>query len=71
MQTQHGHLKRIQKRVLEKRSAISHYNTLSIDDICKLPISDISDDDCTLFLWAIDSLLPEAFRVIEEWGFYI
>ena len=53
----------------QKRSATRYYNTLSIDDICKLPIPDISDDDCTLFLWAIDSMLPEAFRVIEEWGF--
>ena len=41
----------------QKRSAIRHYNTLSINDICNLPISDI------------DSMLPEAFRVIEEWGF--
>ena len=53
----------------QKRSAIRYYNTLSINDICKLPISDISDDNCTLFLWAIDSMLPEAFRVIKEWGF--
>ena len=53
----------------QKRSAIRYYNTLNIDDICKLPISDISDDNCTLFLWAIDSMLPEAFRVIKEWGF--
>ena len=53
----------------QKRSAPRHYNTLSINDICNLPISDISDDNCTLFLWAIDSMLPEAFRVIKEWGF--
>ena len=52
----------------QKRSATRYYNTLSINDICKLPIPDISDDDCTLFLWAIDSMLPEAFRVIKESG---
>ena len=36
----------------QKRSAIRHYNTLSINDICNLPISDIADNNCTLFLWA-------------------
>ena len=53
----------------QKRSAIRHYNTLSINHICNLHISDISDDNCTLFLWAIDTMLPEAFKVIEKWGF--
>ena len=53
----------------QKRSAIRHYNTLSINDICNLPISHISDNNCILFLWAIDTMLPESFRVIEEWGF--
>ena len=45
----------------QKRSAIRYYNTLSIDDICKLPISDISDYNCTLFLWVIDSMLPDGW----------
>ena len=53
----------------QKRSAIRHYNTLSIDDICNLPVTNISDDNCILFMWAIDTMLPEAFKVIEEWGF--
>ena len=53
----------------QSRSASRYYNTLSVDDICNLPICDISDNDCTLFLWAIDSMLPQAFRVIEAWGF--
>lgn len=53
----------------QSRSASRYYNTLSVDDICNLPISDISDDDCTLFLWAIDSMLPQALRVIKAWGF--
>ena len=53
----------------EKRSAIQHYNCMSIDDICNLPLRDISADDCILFIWVIDPMLPEAFKVIESWGF--
>jgi N6-adenosine-specific RNA methylase IME4 len=53
----------------EKRSAIQHYNCMSINDIYDLPVKDISDDNAILFLWIIDSMLPEALQVIEKWGF--
>jgi len=53
----------------EKRSAIRHYNCMSIDDICNLPLMDICDDDCILFIWVIDPMLPEALEVIKKWGF--
>lgn len=46
-----------------------HYTTMSIDDICNLPIKDIADADCVLFLWVTYPILQEAFKVIEAWGF--
>ena len=46
-----------------------HYKTMSIDDICKLPIDDISDKNCILFLWTTMPKLNECFKVIEAWGF--
>lgn len=46
-----------------------HYTTMTIDDICNLPIKDIADNDCVLFLWVTYPILQEAFRVIESWGF--
>ncbi len=49
--------------------AESEYTTQDIDWICGLPVQTISDTDCVLFLWAVSPLLPEAFRVIAEWGF--
>jgi len=42
---------------------------MATDDICKLPISTITDDDCILFIWATFPNLPQAFRVIKAWGF--
>ena len=53
----------------EKRSAIQHYDCLNINDICNLPVNDIADDDCILFIWVIDSMLPEALQVIKKWNF--
>ena len=53
----------------EDRNATNYYECMSIDDICNLPIRNISDDDCILFIWVIDPMLPEAIKVIESWGF--
>lgn len=51
------------------RSAENHYPTMSIEDICKLPIKDLADEDCVLFIWMTFPTLKEGFKVIEEWGF--
>lgn len=50
-------------------SAESKYKTLSIDELCKLPIQKISDKDSVLFLWTTTPLLPEGLKVMESWGF--
>ena len=33
------------------RSAENHYSTMNIDDICKLPIKKLADNNCTLIIW--------------------
>lgn len=45
------------------------YETQSLEWIKRLPVQDIADKDCVLFMWAVSPLLPEAFEVIEAWGF--
>jgi len=45
------------------------YETQDIEWIKNLPVKDISDKDCALFMWAVNPLLPEAFEVIKAWGF--
>lgn len=46
-----------------------HYPTMTIDEICSLPIKNIAADDCILFLWCTYPILQEGFKVIESWGF--
>lgn len=46
-----------------------HYTTMTIDEICKLPVQNIADNDCVLFLWVTYPILQECFKVIESWGF--
>ena len=54
------------------RSATSHYNTMSIDDICVLPIADLAAKDCALFLWCVwPSMFMPSYpeMVMKAWGF--
>lgn len=51
------------------RGAIQHYSTMSLKDIARLPVAEMAADDCALFFWAVDPLLPQAFEIIDAWGF--
>jgi len=42
---------------------------MDIKDIKSLPISDIADDDCLLFMWVTFPLLQEGLDTIAAWGF--
>ena len=42
---------------------------MGLDAIKALPVADMAAKDAVLFMWAIDSMLPEALGVIEAWGF--
>jgi N6-adenosine-specific RNA methylase IME4 len=46
-----------------------YYKTMSIEDIKKLPVKEIADDNCILFLWVTDPQLNLQIPVIESWGF--
>jgi N6-adenosine-specific RNA methylase IME4 len=45
------------------------YGTMSLQDICDLPVKDIAAKDCILFIWVTYPLLPEGLDVIKSWGF--
>ena len=52
-----------------KRGASFKYKVQEQDWICNLPVQDISDDNCILFMWVTMPQLPNAFEVINSWGF--
>ena len=51
------------------RNAVSHYDCLDSAKLASLPIADLAAQDCALFLWATDPLLPRALELIGAWGF--
>jgi N6-adenosine-specific RNA methylase IME4 len=50
-------------------TASSHYTTMSKDDIVALPVNEISDKDCILFLWVTPPCLNEGIELCKSWGF--
>ena len=50
-------------------SAECHYPTMTLEEICALPVQEIAADDSVLFMWATFPNLREAFDVIDAWGF--
>ena len=51
------------------RSADMHYPTMSINDICALPVANLADKDCAMFLWVTFPCLREGMMVLDAWGF--
>jgi len=50
-------------------AAEGHYPSMSVSEICALPIKELAQDDAVLFLWTTSPLLPEGLKVAEAWGF--
>jgi N6-adenosine-specific RNA methylase IME4 len=49
------------------REIENHYQTMTTDDICALPVP--VADDAVLYLWATAPKLEDALRVLKAWGF--
>ena len=45
------------------------YPTMSTDDICNMPIKDLTDDKAHLYLWVTNPFIADGLRVCKEWGF--
>lgn len=53
----------------EGKGAAQHYDCMTLDKLCALPVGDLAADDAALFMWVVQPQLPEALRVIDTWGF--
>jgi len=45
------------------------YSVLSSKDIRNIPVSEIADENCILFIWTTDYHLEKCLGVINSWGF--
>jgi len=56
-------------KMLGHMGAETHYRTRDKNWIWSLPIQDIAEKDCTLFLWVVSPMLPEGIETLARWGF--
>lgn len=45
------------------------YNTMKVEDIKKMDVLSLSEENCHLYLWTTEKYLKEAFDIISYWGF--
>ena len=57
------------KALAGDRGAGCKYDVMSFEDIKKLPVKDLAEEDCALFMWVTMPFLEEAFAVMRAWGF--
>lgn len=50
-------------------SASSHYNTMSLSDLKKLPVNEISAKNSVCLLWSFGPLLEQSMDLLRAWGF--
>jgi N6-adenosine-specific RNA methylase IME4 len=51
------------------RSGEAHYNTMSHADLEAMPVASLMAPDALLFLWVVQTQIPQAVRLVEAWGF--
>lgn len=56
-------------KVAPEHNRLSRYPTMSLEEICHLPVSDHASDPSHLYLWVPNALLREGLEVMEAWGF--
>jgi N6-adenosine-specific RNA methylase IME4 len=55
--------------ISDSRIIENQYPTMTLEDICALPVVDITADEAIIFLWATTPMLKKALQVLEAWGF--
>jgi len=50
-------------------AAEKKYGTMSIEDLKKLPIGHLTQDNALIFLWCTVPLIENGFKLLKRWGF--
>jgi N6-adenosine-specific RNA methylase IME4 len=56
-------------KVAPEHQRLRRYETMSLDQICAMPVEQHAKEQSHLYLWVPNALLPDGFRVMEAWGF--
>lgn len=63
----HYNNKRTGKRISGR--AVNHYPFMNLPELKDLPVGNLADDNCMLFIWVAFEKLEEGMELMESWGF--
>ena len=56
-------------KVAPEHKRLSRYSTMTVPEICRLPVAEAAGEKSHLYLWVPNALLPEGLEVMRAWGF--
>lgn len=56
-------------KIAPEHKRLARYPTMTLDDICGLPVEGLAAEPAHLYLWVPNALLPEGLEVMKAWGF--
>lgn len=56
-------------KVAPEHKRLNRYPTMNFDDIKQIPVDQVADEKCHLYLWVPNALLPEGLELLKAWGF--
>ena len=56
-------------KVAPEHKRLNRYETMRLEDIKRIPVGEVADEKCHLYLWVPNALLPEGLAVMSSWGF--
>jgi N6-adenosine-specific RNA methylase IME4 len=56
-------------KVAPEHRRLARYETMTLEDICALPVEGVAARTAHLYLWTPNALLPDALKVMAAWGF--
>ncbi|MDE2162350.1 MAG: S-adenosylmethionine-binding protein [Alphaproteobacteria bacterium] len=56
-------------KMAPEHKRLNRYETMTVEEICALPVPKVMRDRAHLYLWVPNALMPEGLRVLEAWGF--
>ena len=56
-------------KIAPEHGRLTRYPTMSLEEICNLPVGRAAAETSHLYLWVPNALLPDGLRTMDAWGF--
>jgi N6-adenosine-specific RNA methylase IME4 len=56
-------------KMAPEHKRLNRYETMTLADICALPVGDVAKEPAHLYMWVPNALLPDGLAVMKAWGF--